>query len=435
MEFSLKKNKFWVTAVVAVATCVYFLSIDEPLNPQVPTLVETAQSEVTVENNGMVYLLGMWIASDESPYDVGLKRIQNSKLMAGKLDSKQFEPLEDSNSDIWLTELSDGEDVSELTCHYLQNDCLRNIWNRTNEIPVLIETYRLYLDRLEQLMGYERFSPPIEPSFSEPMIFYGSLIFSAKLKLLEVIYLAKNGEISRSSSELAELVRLNVNLLKNSPNVMTKVIASVQHEITMEVAAFLLSKTSNSNIRYWETAVTESSKLQPPMVSLKRPLAFEFVAMINSIRDELGAEAVGNHGQKNYTYSLAYKPNMTTNLLYEAYLDSFDSYTWSDGMIVSQRVKPSKRELPEIQYTNYVGSLLARTAIPRYLDVEDHFLEVYFRSIVLKHSFEFRQSGIAKVLTEVTLSSPYSGKQAYFKNGMLCMDNDTESQEPLCFYY
>lgn len=421
--------------MVALATCVYFLCIDEPLNPQVPTLVETVRSEVTLEDNGMVYLLGMWIASDESPYDVGLKRIRKSKLMVGKLDSKQFEPLEDSNSEIWLTELGDGEGVSELTCHYLQNDCLRSIWNRTDEIPELIETYRLYLDRLEQLMGYEKFSPPIEPSLSKPIASHGSLIFSAKLKLLEVIYFSKNGEISRASSELAELIKLNVNLLKNSPNVMTKVIASVQHELTMEVAAFLFSKTSNSSIKYWETALTESSKLEPSMMSLKRPLAIEFVAIINSFRDELGAETIGNHGQKSYTFSLAYKPNMTTNLLYEVYLDSFDFYTWNDGMIVSQRIKPARRELPEIQYTNYVGSLLARTAIARYLDLEDHFLEVYFRSVVLKQSFEFRHSGIANDSTGVTLFSPYSGKHAYFKDELLCVDNSTESQEPLCFYY
>ena len=423
----MKKSHLWIIALVTVIVSSYCFYRDELINPQIQPLIEDAHNEITLDNNGMVYLLGMF-AANEAPYTVGLRRIENFKSRRGQSIPTSDDPLESIDSDYWLPKLADSETESSLFCHYLESEYLQYIWANTEAIPALLDTNRIYIDRLEQLMQFEKFSPPIKPDISAPQIFHSSTLSSVKLKLLEVIYLAKHSEITEASIQLQQLIRLNINLLNSSPGIMTKVIASVQHEISLEVAAFLLKKTSTESLFHWQPMVSESSRLKPESMSLLRPLMFDYIAVHFAIQNISSAK-------RNWFDRLTFKPNMTANLLYDYYLNSADLYSWNDGLIKANYVTSPRENSPNTQFTNYTGSKLVQLAAPRFLDIEDNFLEVYLRSIVLQQSFNHRSGETIDLENNESLFSPYTGKRAYRADDKLCVERKTTSEEPLCFYF
>lgn len=436
MEFKFLKSKKLVVGVVLVTLLVVLFSFDEELNPEIPKLIESINTEVSTAENGMVFLLGMGTNTNKTPYEIGLERIQNYHLRKEPSYAEAYDPLEDSSSEMWLPELEGGEDVSNLMCYFLESECLHLVWINRSEIPSLIEEHADYLDVVNQLIEYETFRPVVMPNISAPMVFHNNSLFSHKLKLLEIVHFFAIQDYSSAFTELTKLIQLHQNLLAQSPQLIVKVVAIVQYQATLEVAAFLLTKTDSSNINVWEGVETSLTQFEPSVASQQRQFSVEFVGMVNAIKEttELNGESI-DVGPFHLTQSLAYKPNMTINLLYKTLMGSVNTYEWSNGRIERTKPKREKGEMAPLQITNYVGSLLVRTAVPRFLDIESDILELYFRNKVLQASIDARKKFKAPKVDQIDIISPYTGLQAFLKNEKLCVDPAADESEDLCFYF
>ena len=434
MDFKFSKRKLLIAFLLLSAISFYFLDSDEEVDPSAAELIKTINSEISTENNGMVFLLGMWTAQELSPYQVGLSRIENFELTRTQPNSDRYNPLEDYKSEMWLEEIDD-EAISPITCNFREKPCVEFVWSNASEIPALLGQYEIYLNRLDQLLQYESFSVPTKPHISSPMVFHQAYTFAVKLKLLEIVNFAKSGDFSSAATNLSELIELNLNLLENSPDLFTKVIAVVHHEQTLEIAAFLLTKTPKQNVEAWRETIDVASQFKTTAASNKRQLGIELVAFINAIHAH--PEFLNFHDDSGIQFlpkSLLYKPNMTLNLFFETLMKSVDVYVWKEGKIQLVKTLDEKQKRPSTQLTNFIGSTFVQVATPRYLNIEREILELYFRNEVYKASFKERLNGLP-ITDKTNIKSPYTGKNAYSKDGLLCADGDINKPETLCFYF
>lgn len=84
-----------------VCCSAYLLLRDDDLNPEIIKLLEEYSSNITKQNNGRVYPMGMWSSLESSPYEVGLwpieqyeKSVANSILPSTSIEFDDY-PEED----------------------------------------------------------------------------------------------------------------------------------------------------------------------------------------------------------------------------------------------------------------------------------------------------------------------------------------------------
>ncbi|MDC0602892.1 hypothetical protein OAP14_07680 [Aliiglaciecola sp.] len=435
MDLRFFKRKLSVAFFIVLAVVVYILSLDEKAQAEAVALIETINNEVSVENNGTVYLLGMWTSQQNSPYQVGLERIKNFNMRRSLPNEDAYDALEVSYSELWLDEI-DPVTTSPMTCHYQDKECLDFVWRNTSLIPNVLIEYDLYINRLNQLLKFKTFKVATKPHFSVPMPFHQASLFSIRLKLLEVIHFTKSKEYSKAAKELSELIDLNLNLLENTPDLFTKVLAVIHHQETLNVATFLLTKTPQDQVEHWSGAIDMAAKFKTKAASTKRQMGVEFVAFENAIQEHPSfSDFYQESSMQLIPQFMLYKPNMTLNLLYETFMKKVDLYDWNEEMIKLKKALGEENEPPPLQLTNFIGSTLVTIAAPRYLYIERDILELFFKNELYKASYKERLSNESPNFQALNIKSPYTGRPFFQKGSRLCVDGANNESEPICFYY
>jgi hypothetical protein len=179
----------------------------------------------------------------------------------------------------------------------------------------------------------------------------------------------------------------------------------------------------------------EISKLNHLAVSNERIVSAEFVLLMNSM---LELESSESYDIPTYLNALPflwlYKPNRTNNLLFDSLHEGVNVYQWRDNRIV--QVKPNRLKPDDIplQWTNIVGSMLVKTTVPRFLDLESSALELYFQHQFYQSIYLRRVNEESITLDELDTVSPYSGNRAFRQGKKVCVDGEPESAEPICLY-
>lgn len=433
------KKAVWITTIVILAL-IYWFNQDDPLNENIPRVLAKINAEVSSENNGMVYLLGMWAKEPHEPYTVGMNRLENYQTYTQQSDfSEKAQQLEHPNSSYWLNE-PDFDSDNPIQCRLREPACVQTLWNNRSAFSSYLQEYSLYLERVSALMRYEEFVATSTPNLFSPLVFHQATQFAIKLKLMQIMLMADQGEYLAASAELSRLIGLNIRILENSPDIITKVMFLVFQEVTLDVASFLLANTPIANSQVWEKVSVIASTIDPEKASIHRQQLFEFVAIVNSIKQ---SQAQGQWGvdlssdEQTFPSSLLYKPNKTFNLLYEQLVINNVDYQWKDDEISRINNQLSSTKEVSIQPTNIVGSILARTALPRKLQIDSNIVELYFLHRQFLKSYDLRIRGIIPTLNQMETISPYTGSAAFLNNERLCVEGEEREKESanLCIFF
>ena len=124
--------------------------------------------------------------------------------------------------------------------------------------------------------------------------------------------------------------------------------------------------------------------------------------------------------------SYLFKPNKTANLMFKALMVNRGKYEFSGDRIIVHE-KPDVKSLMKFELSNPIGSLLAITATPRYLNLDGqlHNLEILQR--LTKHLYIKRLGS-----EEIEFISPYTGNKGKAKGKLYCIDAESLEDEPIC---
>jgi hypothetical protein len=415
--------------VLMVCFSAYLFLKDDDLNPEIVALLEEYSSNITKQKNGSVYHMGMWSSLESSPYEVGLWRIeQYEKSLANtELPSTSIE-FDDYPEEDWIEEILPEDEKPKWLCDYDEIGCLESIYNQSEQAIYLGDTFARHIERYNGIFSYTNFGLYQQPSIYGPMMKFGPGINVLKIKLILNLHNFKLGERETVVEDLIQLINHHKLVLGQTPYTVSKVISVVELQLLYKAAAFLISKTNDEHLFVWKPYIDSLTQLKKDQLTFNKPLNHEFMSSYNSFQ----IAGLGNYREnlpsilKYLPKSFLYKPNRTANLMYQGMTVKRGMYELiGDRIIVHD--KPTVDDAIKFDLSNPIGSLLAITVTPKYLELDGalHNLEVFQR--LTKHLYQQRLNNGNELFL-----NPYTHKEGRFEGNRYCIDAQKKDDKPLC---
>lgn len=423
-------NKLKTPLVVLVVCCSAYLFLrDDDLNPEIIELLEEYSSNITKQNNGSVYHMGMWSSLESSPYEVGLWRIEQyeKSLANSELPSTSIE-FDDYPEEDWIEEIFPEDEKPKWLCDYDEIGCLESIYNQSEQAIYLGDAFAKHIERYNGVFNYTDFGLFQQPSIYGPMMMFGPGIEVLKIKLILSLHDFKSGNREVVINDLTNLINHHKTVLRQTPYTVSKVISVVELQLLYKAAAFLISKTNEEDLSIWKPYIDSLVQLEKDQLTFDKPLNHEFISSYNSFQIAgLGSFRKNLPSVLKYLpKSFLYKPNRTANLMFKGMTVKRGKYE-----LLSDRInvhdKPNVDDAIKFDLSNPIGSLLAITVTPKYLELDGalHNLEVFQR--LTKHLYKQRLNS-----NEGVFLSPYTGKEGQFKGDIYCIDAQEKDDKPMC---
>jgi len=423
-------NKF-KTPLVVVLVCfsAYLFLRDDDLNPEIVELLKEYSSKISKNNNGSVYHMGMWSSLESSPYEVGLWRIeQYEKSLANtNLPSTSIE-FDDYPEEDWIEEILPEDEKPKWFCDYDEIGCLESIYSQSEQAIYLGDAFSKHIQRYNGVFSYTNFGLYQQPSIYGPMMKFGPGIDVLKIKLILNLHNFKLGKREAVVEELIQLINHHKLVLGQTPYTVSKVISVVELQLLYKVAAFLISKTDDEDLSVWKPYIDSLTQLKKDQLTFNKPLNHEFMSSYNSFQ----IAGLGNYREnlpsilKYLPKSFLYKPNRTANLMYQGMTVKKGMYELlGDRILVHD--KQNVDDTIKFDLSNPIGSLLAITVTPKYLELDGalHNLEIFQR--MTKHLYQQKfNNGNESFL------SPYTGMEGRIKGSFYCVDVHDKDDKPIC---
>ncbi len=423
-------NKVKTPLVVVLVCCsVYLFLKDDDLNPEIVALLEEYSSKISKNNKGSVYHMGMWSSLDSSAYEVGLWRIeQYEKSLANtNLPSTSIE-FEDYPEEDWIEDIFSGSEKPKWFCDYDENDCLDLLYSQSEQAIYLGDAFAKHINRYDGVFSYKDFGLFQKPSIYGPMMKFGPGIDVLKIKLILSLHEFKLGKRKKVINDLTNLVNHHKTVLGQTPYTVSKVISVVELQLLYKAAAFLISKTNDEDLSVWKPYIDSLVQLEKDQLTFDKPLNHEFMSSYNSFQ----IAGLGRFREnlpsilKYLPKSFLYKPNRTANLMFKGMTVKRGKYE-----LLSDRInvhdEPNVDDAIKFDLSNPIGSLLAITVTPKYLELDGalHNLEVFQR--LTKHLYKQRSNNGNDLFL-----SPYTRKEGRFERNRYCIDAQEKDDKPLC---
>lgn len=418
-----------VVITLSVATGGYLFFKDEELNPEIVELLEEYSNNISREKNGSIYHMGMWSSLDSSPYEVGLWRIEQyeNSLARTQLPSTSIE-FGDYPEEDWIEEIIPEDEKPKWFCDYDEIECLDLLYNQSEQAIYLGDMFHKHIKRYDGVLNYSDFGLFQKPSIYAPMMRFGPGIDVLKVKLILSLNDFKLGKRNAVINDLIVLLNHHKNVIRQTPYTVSKVISVVELQLLYKAAAYLISKTNDEDLLIWKPYIDSLVQLDKEQLSFNRPLNHEFVSSYFSFQ----IAGLGDYKEnlpailKHLPKSFLYKPNRTANLMFNGITVKRGKYEL-DGDKIIVHEKPNVDDAIKFELSNPIGSLLAITVTPKYLELDGalHDLEVLQR--MTKHLYQQRLDN-----SNESFLSPYSGVKGRFKGSFYCIDVYDKGDKPIC---
>ncbi len=422
-------KKLVPTAIaMLIVLFLYLFAFDDALNPQVTTVLEKHNGDYTTLNNGSVYQLGMWASLNESPYDVGLLRLKLYKKALAKGSFKyQDHQSSDWNKLLTLPQEQTVKCAKEkklgLLCDASQYACLASIYKNAQQANQLLAEKANLIARYDGLLAYDKFERYAKPAIELPMMEFGPRRKLLQLKLLLAFEQVRLKDYKKASEELARLVTFHQNVLAQTPYMTAKITSMMDLALTLDTAAFLLSKTDKHRLADWHMFMTSLTQLTGEQLNFDEPILLDFSGVAKAIVKATASSIRGEGSWFSYLPSvLIYKPNRTLNQLFFETTVNMGKMRFVGDFIVSEETE-GKRKKPTVDYTNFVGSALYITAAPRFTNFGSGLFDLEVKQRMIKHLFANSTLGTpSRAIDEtVMFKSPYTAEVAVIDDHQFCV--------------
>lgn len=412
-----------------IALFSYLLAFDDAINPQIPPILEKYNSQYTTENNGSVYQLGMWASLDDSPYEVGLWRLNQYQAALAKQGGVIAElKYEDYPTSDWLKLPFPSDQRPELLCDFDRVECLTRIYDSSEKAAKLSRDNQAYIDRHDGLKAFNRFELYDKPSIALPQIHFGPGVDILKLKLMTLFGQVKAKEYKEASDELARLVTFYKRMLAQTPYLIADITAILELDVTLNTAAFLMAKTDENAMSDWSSLVSVLTQFEPEQLSLEKAIFSDVAGQVNALDEADLRHFVKEQGgwQQYLPIDVLYKRNRTINQLFEIMTANLGKAKFVGERIV---IEPSTYvgRMLDVDLRNLVGSQVIISAPPKFTSFESELFDLAVKQDMLKHLMLNAINNETK-----TFKSPYTGKAASIKEHQLCITHYPANEKGIC---
>ncbi len=419
------------TPLVIVLVCfvVYLFLKDDELNPEVVELLEEYSSEISKNNNGSVYHLGMWSSLESSPYEVGLWRIEqyNNSLTNTELPFTSTD-YDDYPTEDWIEDIFTESEKPKWLCDFDENGCLESIYNQSEHAIYLGDVFQNYIKRYDGVLDYTNFGLFQKPLIPEPMIMLGPGIDVLKIKLILNLHDFKLGRREAVIEELTKLLNHHKSVLGQTPYDISKVMSVVELKLIFKASAFLISKTNDEDLSAWKPYVDSLNQLEKDQLTFDKSLNHEFISIYNTFEQAGSGRLRKNISNilKYFPKSLLFKHNRTVNIMFKGLTLKKGRYELIGDRIIAHK-KPNVDDVIKFDLSNPIGSFLVLVLTPKYADFDVNLYNLEVLQRLTKHLYNKRFK-----YDEGEFISPYTGEVGQFKGNLYCIDAQDKDDKPLC---
>lgn len=414
------------TVLVSLTIAAYYLIIDDELNPEILPLVVQYNNTQTKTDNGSVYQMGFWAKPGQSPYEVGLSRIEG-----------YLQAIEQNDSQLTGLEFEDPLDEAEvmaaikkhsLLCDLTAPSCLNHMYDNTDKAPAVIQANQEYLDRYEKLMSFEQFKLHSAPIYTMPEILFGPALNLIRLRTLDLIYQFKQKQYKTVVQALVKQTQFSEKVLWDTPYTIAKINAIIELRYTAMVTAFLMTKTDHSAMTLWAPLISAIDQSPPKTFDSKKLWLVAFAKMVNSNKWlDIDAHHQRNGGFSSYLpNSFIYKPNRTFNIGYEWLKQAKNSVRFIGDAIQHTKQKIVFRPVP-FDYSNIIGSLILERMPPTLIDFQSDAADIEIQWRIIKHLYLKNINSDTRDFIH-----PVNGQTIKPIEGKLCVDRTENTKAPIC---
>jgi hypothetical protein len=372
------------------------LQIDDELEPEVIDFMALSEPP-SDSSHAYFYLLGFSSAEGKEPITAGrdiYQEIEKQQLIISAerdendyFDSSQYDELVLPNH--------------SLLCNYKESNCLDNIFNNTEQLPDLLNSASLLMQRYEEYSTFSDFHTLTKPDISEPLPPYQYLTMAVRLTHLQKVLIASQGKPNNALQQLYKLHHQLRSQLEQQDTLIGKLILLGLLSENIDLISVLAT-------RYQLKLTQEIDSLSEQERSLAVGFSRE-VRMMHTLYLELdGAPDILNkEGDDSYfkipswlTYIL-FKVNMTTNESYKP----LRYYSNLSEMPSDEFIHEMQQDEVQISNNlhwlrNAIGTVLSQVATPNYNAYISDFWDVENKILLL--NARLSNTSIEEIINEVS---------------------------------
>lgn len=175
------------------------LQIDDELQPEVIQFMSLSESQD--ENKAYFYLLGLTSKEGDDPLLIGQKIYQDIKQQQAEINADK-----NAQQSIDITQYDKlALPKSPLLCAYIKANCFEHIFNHLAEIPSLVTSTEVFVQRYLTYSAFSEFHTLSQPHTAEPFPPYQHLVTAVHLMSLDNISRASQGEEESAIQALYQL--------------------------------------------------------------------------------------------------------------------------------------------------------------------------------------------------------------------------------------
>jgi hypothetical protein len=384
----------------------YQLLRDDPLLPEAQAWLKLTGQQPDLENNAIIYLLGL--NKTRADYANALQRYKQ----AAQDKTYKSSPLHYPDLPGLKT-----LDLATLSCEFATPDCQQLMLVQRQETELVIQQYQASLDAFYQLVNFDNFTN-IDTFITEPE--FDVLTKLYRLAANEIYYLIADNKLDKAAAQLTALLSIERSLMHSSGELILHVLPIIHTESLYQP---LIVKLHHAGFTEWAVFDIALSPLSNTERLMNKVWQYEFANQVNAMQNALQEQNINN---------FSYKPNMTANILLQAYrISMLDEKITPDAILpaiaeseklaktFNERAKLASQPWRHVLYNhrNIVGSLLAYTATPRFIQLLTPKLEMDLR-LQLLHAMVHTTS--AADLSTERYRNPYTGEHPYLTDDKLC---------------
>lgn len=295
--------RYLLAFCVVIAGAIGVQLVDDPLSPEVETMLEAAFYDG--ESEAYYYLLGINAAPDEDPGEVGRELFESIQYAEQLYDTAKEEldyehyPLEKA------IPLPEGN----FFCHTWKDGCLEAVFSGTEQYGEILRSHQALLERYRKFLLFSEYRTLSRPAFHEPLPSYSYLVRAIRLSVIEALSLTE----SQGGDKALERMLIDISSLRRSialqDSLIGKTLAITALSESIDFASILAQRGIESDFNSLPPLSADEKDMFP---SMARELAM--------IRDAHISLANQKGDIWPIIFRLVYKENISTNDSYPIFL-------------------------------------------------------------------------------------------------------------------
>jgi len=349
----------YILIILVIVITLGFLQIDEDKSSTAKEWTTKLENDRASKSEAFIYLNGIMAAENEDVMEVGESRFsayRKAEELANPYDDEIV--FDDYPNDKMLPK---PHEDNEIYCPLWESDCLGIIVKNSSKWESELNDHSVILARYRKFISFSEFTTLSRPSAIEVIPNYKYIGYGNKLALLENLLLAERGSPRDAIASLSDDIYKLRKQLAVADNLIHKLVFVNLIANNLDVIAYIGNK-------YESYQQLNISYLTLDELSIAEPMIREF-GMMNGLYTSLDGnpeifEIGGN--MPSWFVRAVFKPNMTINESIFLYERLIYMATLSQDIFPTFELPDAEEMKKDIDYLNYVGSVLNSIAFPNY---------------------------------------------------------------------